>query len=131
MLLILSQSCGTRQPIQRHNIEGEWQVQNSKCEEFYHFYSGNHFNHFSFCYTRFRKLDTRASFVRRGIFTKNSDTATLTYTDRDKEDDKIVYLYFRSGTRVVTLTNLENHKALVLKRVRCIPKIKTTLNQGN
>jgi hypothetical protein len=130
-LFLTATACGTRQQIQRLNLNGIFQVQNSRCEEFYRFMHKNQFNHIAHCYNDFRKLDTSTSFVRRGIFTENSDTTTITYTDRGKDDDKIVYLIFRSNRKVVTLTNLDNHDAIVLKRVGWIPKIKTTLNQDN
>jgi hypothetical protein len=82
----------------------------------------------SYCYGRFRKINLKTSFIRRGILKDNGETVNVDYTDKEN-DEKVTYLKFHSGRRFVTLTNLENHKALVLKRVRYIPEVTTVVTQ--
>ena len=124
VLIPLLVSCGTRQNRLNVSLEGEWQVQNSNCEEFYRIFGDNTFNHMSYCYNQFRKINVKTSFIRRGILKDNGETVNVDYTE---EDEKITYLKFHSGRSFVTLTNLENHKALVLKRVNHIPEVTTVI----
>lgn len=118
-------ACGTRQQIQKYNLEGDWQVQNANCEEFYRFYDDNVFNHYKYCFSSVRRL-IEGSYVRRGIFSLSGTILTSTYIkdaeSKGEEHGKDNLVFFQNASNV-TITGLDNHNAIILKRVSWIPKL--------
>ena len=108
--------CGTRQQIQKYNLNGDYQVDNSKCEEFYRFFSDNSYNHFRYCFDHFRVINND-SFIRLGIYQEENGMVFMSEKGLEARMSLI-----RRGDGVLVLSDYtKEHQALILRKIDQIP----------